>query len=106
MRGVDSASGSPRSSTKTDRGQSSRASRRGAPRSTLRRNLTAADYEGVRGDDRLEAACRRALAVQALSYRSVESILKHGLDHEPLPEATALVPARTHEFVRGAGYYH
>ncbi len=58
------------------------------------------------GDRRLEAACARALAIRGLSYRSVESILKTGLDHEPLPEATALVPARTHEFVRGPGYYH
>jgi len=57
------------------------------------------------GDARLEAACTRALAVQALSYRSVESILKHGLDQQPLPEATALVAARAHEFVRGPDYY-
>jgi len=59
------------------------------------------------GDERLEAACERALAVQAHSYRSVESILKHGLDREALPETTALVvAARVHEFVRGPGYYH
>ena len=57
------------------------------------------------GDERLEAACARALAVQALSYRSVESILKHGLDQQPLPAATALVLARDHEFVRGPDYY-
>lgn len=57
------------------------------------------------GDDRLEAACTRALAVSALSYRSVESILRTGLDRQPLPEATALPAARTHEFVRGPDYY-
>lgn len=37
------------------------------------------------GDRRLEAACGRALTVRALSYRSVESILKNGLDQKPLP---------------------
>jgi len=57
------------------------------------------------GDDRLEAACTRALAVSALSYRSIESILKTGLDRQPLPEALPLIPARTHEFVRGPDYY-
>jgi len=57
------------------------------------------------GGERLEAACRRALAVQALSYRSVESILNHGLDQQPLPEATSPVPARRHELVRGPEYY-
>ena len=58
------------------------------------------------GDDRLEAACTRALASAALSYRSVESILKTGLDRQPLPEATtAQVAARSHENVRGPDYY-
>lgn len=31
------------------------------------------------GADRLEAACQRALAIGGLSYKSIESILKHGL---------------------------
>jgi transposase len=34
---------------------------------------------------RMEAACRRALVIGARSYRSVESILTHGLDATPLP---------------------
>ena len=37
------------------------------------------------GDERLEAAAARALAIRAHSYRSVESILKAGLDGQPLP---------------------
>lgn len=57
------------------------------------------------GDDRLEAACTRALAVRALSYRSVESILRTGLDRQPLPEATTPVAPRQHGFVRGPDYY-
>lgn len=57
------------------------------------------------GAERVEAAARRALAARALSYRSVESILRHGLDSEPLPEPG---PARTHPGhanLRGSGYY-
>ena len=55
--------------------------------------------------ERLEAACERALAVRAHSYRSVESILRAGLDRQPLP---ADGPARahpSHDNVRGPGYY-
>jgi transposase len=57
------------------------------------------------GPHRVEAACKRALTVRALSYRSVESILQHGLDSKPLPETA---PARTqphHENLRGPDYY-
>ena len=35
------------------------------------------------GDARLEAAARRALAIGANSYRSIESILNHRLDEHP-----------------------
>lgn len=56
------------------------------------------------GTDRLEAACRRALAAGATSYRSVASILKSGLDRQQLaPPAEAR--AVEHGNVRGAGYY-
>jgi len=59
------------------------------------------------GEQRLEAACSRALAAGARSYRHVDSILKHGLDR--LPPALSLVPprrpTRTHENVRGSDYY-
>lgn len=34
---------------------------------------------------RVESACARAVAINTLSYRSVESILKLGLDKQPLP---------------------
>ena len=36
------------------------------------------------GDERLEAACQRALTLGACSYKSLESILKHALDQQPL----------------------
>lgn len=60
------------------------------------------------GQSRLEAACRRAVTLQAYSYKSVESILKHGLDQQPLSAAEPATPQAplTHENLRGAGYYH
>ncbi len=56
------------------------------------------------GAERLEAACRRALAIGGLSYKSVKSILKSGLDSEPLLEPAETAPIE-HDNVRGAGYY-
>jgi len=56
------------------------------------------------GNGRLEAACARALAVQATSYRSVKSILEHGLEARPLvtPVSAEIIE---HRNVRGAEYY-
>jgi len=56
---------------------------------------------------RLEAACARALAVGARSYRQVDTMLKHGLDQTPLPGQPTLVstPAIAHEHLRGRDYY-
>ena len=57
------------------------------------------------GNERLGAACERALASGAISYTSVKSILAQNLDRAPLPAASpAPVPAE-HENLRGAGYY-
>ena len=39
--------------------------------------------EKTYGQDRLEAACQRALLLGTLRYKSIESILKHGLDKQP-----------------------
>jgi len=57
------------------------------------------------GIDRLEAACKRALAIQSPSYKSVKSILDKGLDKEPLPAAAKSAPPIEHENLRGADYY-
>lgn len=54
---------------------------------------------------RLEAAAHRALSAGALSYRSVHSILKKGLDRTPLEEQAELQLPFHHANVRGPGYY-
>jgi len=54
--------------------------------------------------ERLEAACKRAVAIRTYSYKSIESILKNGLDKGELPEA-AREPAIAHENIRGGGYF-
>jgi len=59
------------------------------------------------GNSRVEAACRRAYTTNAISYTSVDSILKLRLDELPLPQDAkqASLPL-THDNVRGSGYYH
>jgi transposase len=82
------------------------------------RALLRAEYKGYRsclgilrlatryGDARLEAACARAVAVGARSYRHLDAILKRGLDRiarlETAPAQLTLPPA--HEHLRGPAY--
>ena len=58
------------------------------------------------GEDRLEAACRRALTLGAHSFKSIESILKHALDNKPAPEQCELALPTDHDNIRGPSYYH
>ena len=58
------------------------------------------------GDKRLEAACRRALTLGTCRYKSIESILKHRLDEQPLTEQQELPLPADHENIRGPAYYH
>jgi transposase len=60
----------------------------------------------VHGNDRVEAASTRALTFGAYSYRSVETILKRGLDSQPLPQSAESTEPVIHENVRGPDYYH
>jgi transposase len=57
--------------------------------------------------ERLEAACARALTIKAYSYKNVESILKKGLDRQPLPsnQDDSTLPL-FHGNLRGKNYYH
>lgn len=57
--------------------------------------------------ERLEAACARALAIKAYSYKNVESILKNGLDQQSLLfNQDDQTQPLTHQNVRGKDYYH
>jgi transposase len=60
------------------------------------------------GNDRLEAACQRALVAGARSYKNVKSILERGLDRAPLPNTTDgdAAPPVAHDNIRGPDYYH
>jgi transposase len=58
------------------------------------------------GPERLEAACARALRIGGTTYRSVKSILEHGLDQVPLAEQqTTLQLPQDHPHLRGPEYY-
>ena len=71
----------------------------------LRRLLQLARLRSRRYDKaRLDAACTRALRSGARSYRSVKSILEHGLDQVGDHQMTLTLPA-AHLNVRGAAYY-
>ncbi len=57
------------------------------------------------GDERLEAACLRSLELKSYSYKSVQSILKTGLDQQPLADSDTQDRVIEHANVRGAEYY-
>jgi transposase len=58
------------------------------------------------GQERLEAACSRALTIGSPSYKSIQAILKKGLDRVPpqkeAPQQTSFI---THSNIRGPQYY-
>ena len=59
------------------------------------------------GAERLEAACRRAVVLDACSYQSIKSILATSADRHPLPQEQEAVPVPKvlHENLRGREYY-
>jgi transposase len=57
------------------------------------------------GEDRLEAAAKRANQIGGKSYKSVESILKNGLDRKPLPDGKPEDAPIDHANIRGGQYY-
>jgi transposase len=57
-------------------------------------------------NERLEAACQRAVAMNACSYRSIKSMLATGFDRQPLEEPNIRAAHQEiHSNVRGARYY-
>ena len=79
--------------------------KRGHPQQAYRSLLGILKLGKSYGDGRLEAACERALHINALSYRSIESILKNGLDQKALPGTSSETKPIKHNNIRGAGYY-
>lgn len=57
------------------------------------------------GQQRCEAACKRALLAGAPRYRSVQSILKRRLDQLDLEEIADPLAPLFHENIRGPRYY-
>lgn len=57
------------------------------------------------GDDRLNAACQRALAFGGETYRCVSNILDRGQDRLPLPEPSSVSPIIEHQNLRGPAYF-
>jgi transposase len=61
---------------------------------------------GSYGAERVEMACRRALTINAYAYKSVKSILKKGLDRQPVIfDQPVDCPASVHHNIRGNNYY-
>ena len=56
------------------------------------------------GQERVDAACARALLLNARSYKSVAAILKNGTDKTAPP--TQERPILLHANIRGRGYYN
>lgn len=59
------------------------------------------------GSERLEAACRRAVALDVCAYRSIKAMLETGKDAEPLPSQGQPPDtcSKHHNNVRGKDYY-
>ncbi len=55
--------------------------------------------------ERVEAAARRGLALNACSYQSLKSILERGLDSMPVEPAPPSRPPVEHDNIRGADYF-
>ncbi|NOR41497.1 MAG: IS21 family transposase, partial [Gammaproteobacteria bacterium] len=70
-------------------------------RACLGRLRLAKAYSNVR----LEAACLRAHKLGTCRYKSIESILKHRLDSQPLHETPEQKLPQNHDNIRGPNYY-
>jgi transposase len=59
------------------------------------------------GNERLEAACQRALTAGLYRLQNIQSILKNGLDQQPLSQSQPdLLQQLDHSNLRGQDYYH
>lgn len=58
------------------------------------------------GEDRLEAACARALILGSPKRKTIQSILASGLDRHAELFTPVDIPLPAHANVRGSDYYH
>ena len=80
--------------------------RRQQPYQAVRSCLGVLRLGKTHGEDRLEAACGRAVALGSYAFKSIEAILKNGLDQQPLPtKPPTPLPTTRHANVRGSSYY-
>jgi transposase len=61
---------------------------------------------GAYGDERVEAAAERAIAIGARTYGSVKSILDNKLDRRPAPKRATDGTPILHPNIRGPRYYN
>jgi transposase len=81
--------------------------RRPHPEQGFRACLGILRLERAFGRDRLEAATARAIDINALTYRSVRSILDHKLDRQAANKPSVDgAPIMIHPNIRGSGYYN
>lgn len=60
------------------------------------------------GNERLDKACRRALALHSPSYKTISAMLDSGLEDaptQPIEPSEQTMPEH-HENIRGSDYYH
>lgn len=58
------------------------------------------------GNGRLADACRVALYHESYTYKTIDNILKHGLEREAVQDDLFDAPLPEHENIRGREYYH
>jgi transposase len=57
------------------------------------------------GHERVDRACERAIKLNIVGYRHIESMLKNGRDQLPGAPEAPIGPAMVHDNVRGSEYY-
>jgi len=72
----------------------------------MRETATMKNLAREYGNERLEAACARAIAIGATELRHVTNILRTRLDQQPLPDDPLQEASFTHGNLRGAQAYH